>query len=439
MKRAELARNLAVSATLGNWSARSVEAALRRRLPDPQKDGAKSLAASLLRDLPLLYAPSVKTVADTLEGTPEFEAIWRFCHRHNTWPDADLTAPRMAPVAPFDALDLPGIPTIGALSDWLFLTPERLDYLADPQHRHEAHDEMAVNHYHYHLHRKTRGGIRLIEAPKPALKALQRGILSAILDRVPAHPDAFGFVAGRNCLQAAARHAGEAAVLRFDLMNFFPSISAGRVFGLFRCLGYPHGVSRMLTALATTTTPPRILSCMSPSDRAQYRQPHLPQGAPTSPALANLVCHALDRRLAGLARKLGGEYTRYADDLNFSGDIPIAAPLLHLVPRIVADEGSRLNAAKTRRMRAPARQTVTGLVVNQHLNVDRRDFDRLKAVIHACGKPEDTRLADPRFRASLLGRIGWVESVNPARGAKLRHLLERSWQRRFSGLPDAPD
>ncbi|MEP3698272.1 MAG: hypothetical protein ABJM74_07320, partial [Marinomonas sp.] len=76
-------------------------------------------------------------------------------------------------------------------------------------------------------------------------------------------------------------------------------------------------------------------------------------------------------------------------------------------------------------------QRVTGIGVNRHLNVDRAAFDRLKAVIHACAKPEDSRLAEAGFRAKLLGQIGWVEAVNPLRGAKLRRLLERSWHKRF--------
>ena len=145
------------------------------------------------------------------------------------------------------------------------------------------------------------------------------------------------------------------------------------------------------------------------------------------------MCHGLDRRLAGLAPRLGANYSRYADDLSFSGDARIVPTLTKAVPDIVAAEGFRLNPAKTKVMRHGARQVVTGIVVNTHLNVDRKTYDHLKAVIHACGNPEDPRLTDPAFRASLLGKIGWVETVNPPRGQKLRRLLAKSWERRFPG------
>ena len=433
MKRRDPARNLATSVSSAVWSRKTVERALYRRLPDPLRDKARALALGLLSDLPSLYAPSPAIVAENLETHPGFEVIWRFCRFHNVWPSPDLAPPHMAPVDSLADLGLPDLPTVEALGDWLLLSPERLEYLADPFDRFEAHDEMAVNHYHYHLKLKSGGGVRLVEAPKPTLKAMQRFVLRGILDVVPPHQDAFGFVKGRNCLQAAGRHAGEEAVLRFDLLNFFPSIKAGRIFGFFRCLGYPHGVSRMLTAITTTTTPPRVLARMSAADRQSYRNSHLPQGAPTSPALANLICHRLDRRLSGLAARVGANYSRYADDLTFSGDRNIRGVLLKTVPEITEDEGFRLNTAKTKDMSQTSRQKVTGIVVNRHLNVDRRSFDRLKAVIHACGDSADLRLRDAAFRASLLGQIGWVEAVNPARGQKLRRLLAKSWDRRFLG------
>jgi len=93
------------------------------------------------------------------------------------------------------------------------------------------------------------------------------------------------------------------------------------------------------------------------------------------------------------------------------------------VPQIIRDEGFSPNPTKTRVMSKAARQVVTGVVVNDRLNIDRRSYDRLKAIIHACGKPDDHRLLDPAFRAQLLGKIDWVETINPQRGQKLRRLL----------------
>ena len=136
----------------------------------------------------------------------------------------------------------------------------------------------------------------------------------------------------------------------FDLKNFFPSIGSGRIFGLFRCLGYPHRVARILVALCTSITPSRVVERIELSDRHHYRKPHLPQGSPASPALANLAVFTLDRRLSALAKSVDANYSRYADDLSFSGDSHVAGTLLRAVPPIVEDEGFQLNAAKTRIM-----------------------------------------------------------------------------------------
>ena len=427
-----LAENLAASLTLSDWSENTLKAALCRRLPAGFEKTADQVAAALVIEAPSLYAPPPRKVATALTGLPDFGRFYQTCRRRNLWPVPDLSSPKMAPIARFQSLDLPALPTLSALADWLLLDPDQLTALADPQNRREQHGDMAVNHYHRRLIPKRSGEARLLEAPKHRLKSVQRHILRGLLVHVPDHADAFGFIPGRNCLQAAARHAGEALVLNFDLQDFFPRLQVGRVYGLFRCFGYPHAVAQHLAALCTTATPPHVLDRMSPAMRPVLRIPHLPQGAPTSPALANQLCHGLDRRLSGLASSLGAQYSRYADDLTFSGDPHIAKALNAKVPEIVSEEGLHLNPAKSRMMSNKQRQTVTGLTVNQHLNVPRKRFDRLKATIHACGQPDDKRLKDARFRAQLLGQIGWVETVNPTKAGKLRNLLEKAWDKHNS-------
>lgn len=423
MNRPTLAKTIAQSLTLAGWSGDVIEAALLRRLPTPLHRYATPLSEELSVALPGLYAPSPETVATALLQSQYFSRIAFYCERYNIWPDPELKSPVMAPIAAFADLDVPQLPTLSALADWLMLPAARLAYLADIHARYEDHGETSINHYHYILQRKKTNGIRVIEAPKQVLKSLQRQILRGILDKIPSHGDTFGFVKGRNCLDAAARHTGEKVVICFDLQDFFPSIGSGRIFGLFRCLGYPINVARHLTALCTTTTPPRILERLSPGERLGYRSPHLPQGSPASPSLANQVAFTLDRRLSALARRIGANYSRYADDLSFSGDKHIVGTLLQVVPQILRKEGFRVNSAKTRVMAHTSRQLVTGVVVNRHLNVSRACFDQLKAVIHACGKAGDTRLMDRNFRASLVGQIDWVQAVNPRRGQKLRSLL----------------
>jgi RNA-directed DNA polymerase len=430
VRKGQLARNLATSLTLGAWSEDAVNTALQRRLPPPLRRLAGEMSKLLIADIPGYYAPDPKTVEKALLLDSQFARIYRFCHRRNLWPDPDLFLPVMAPTKSFADLNLPQLPTVSALAEWLFLPLERLEYLADVHNRYEEHGETSVNHYHYVLKPKKSGGLRVIEAPKLQLKSVQRQILRGILDNVPTHPDAFGFVKGRNCLDAASRHAGEQVVVCFDLKDFFPSIRYARVLGLFRCLGYPLGVARYLAALCTSVTPTRVIERLGIEDRTHYQNQHLPQGSPASPSLANNAAFTLDKRLSALARSLDANFSRYADDLSFSGDRHIVGTLLSVVPDIVREEGFNVNTAKTRVNPMSTRQTVTGIVVNRHLNVKRDTFDELKAIIHACGKAGDMRMNDPMFQASLVGKLDWVERVNRHRGQKLKKLFSSALSKR---------
>jgi RNA-directed DNA polymerase len=423
MNRHEFARHLSYGLTNVEWTKPAIELAVTQRLPSQLQTVAAPLAAFLIEALPATYAPSVAVIARTLRSTETFEKIFKYRLRHGGCNTPEMVPLQMTPIPAFVPLILPQLTSVEQLANCVGLPLAKMEYFADVRSRHEQHEEVAANHYCYHLVRKRSGGVRLIEAPKPMLKAAQRRILNRILNQVPVHADSFGFIEGRNCISAASRHAGEDVVVSFDLQSYFTSIQSSRVFGLFRCLGYPYSIAQLLTGLCTTTTPNRIIERLSDCDGTTYRKPHLPQGSPSSPMLANHATYNLDRRLSGLARCLNANYSRYADDLSFSGDRGIVASLLGAVPSIAQEEGFRINAAKTRIMSRSSRQTVTGMVVNEHVNVDRRYFDKIKATIWACRKLEDQRLQDGVFLAQLLGRINWVENVNPARGNKLRELL----------------
>jgi hypothetical protein len=164
---------------------------------------------------------------------------------------------------------------------------------------------------------------------------------------------------------------------------------------------------------------------------AFYFQPHLPQGAPTSPALANLCAYRLDCRLVGLAKSAGASYTRYADDLAFSGGAEFEKGVERFsvhVAAIAMEEGFRVHHRKTRIMRQGVRQHLAGMVVNRHLNVARSDFDRVKAILTNCvrlGCESQNRTGHPQFRLHLEGKVSFVEMVNPARGERLRTIFER--------------
>lgn len=236
---------------------------------------------------------------------------------------------------------------------------------------------------------KRSGGVRRIHAPEATLKAVQRRILRAVLVPLRCHPAVHGFEKGRSIVTNAVKHVGREVVIRLDIQDFFPSISLKRVSQFFRNHGWNREAANLLTRLCT-------------------HEGGLPQGPPTSPRLANLVNYRLDARLHGLAVAHSGKvktrnprsgqlldrptgigeatYTRYADDLTFSftsGDAWLVRGVLWFARHIVEDEGYRLHLRRKLRIRRRhERQAVTGLVVNQRVNLPRETKRRLRAVEH---------------------------------------------------------
>ena len=348
----------------------------------------------------------------------------------------DLTTMRASiPVA--NQWDVPPISNLGELATFLELPGKFIDWLA--AHRHA--------HYHIKLIRKRSSGLRLLEAPKAKLKLVQHRIATEILNSVPAHSASHGFVRKRSAITYVQPHTNKSVVLRMDLQDFFPTIADSRVFGLFRSLGYPHAVTQLLCNLCTTETSMDALhDAMLRMDalpsqfsvqqhavnerlRSLYCRRHLPQGAPTSPALANLIAYRLDCRLSGLADSAGLAYTRYADDLLFSGEDEFgrtAKSFAAQVAAIALDEGFDVNFRKTRIMRRSTRQFAAGVVLNRHTNIQRDEYDQLKATLHNCvqGDPAvQNRDSHADFRMHLLGKINWVKQLNPARGIKLMKIF----------------
>jgi RNA-directed DNA polymerase len=350
-------------------------------------------------------------------------------------------APSMCPVPSASDWALPSITTPVALASWLQLTTDELTWFSNCVDLGQEDDAAPRHHYHYQLRPKPHGGLRLLEAPQARLKALQRMILSEMLDRVPPYENAaHAFVKGRSVRTFAAEHVGTDVLLRIDLRDFFPRISGARVQALFRTLGYPEAVADLLGGLCTNTVPAAIFSPhrwpMIPADdvrdaRRVYARPHLPQGAPTSPALANLCAYRLDRRLTGLADWAGAVYSRYADDLAFSGGADVARRIEQYAAQIGAiahEEGWRVQHRKTRIMRRSVQQRLTGLVVNTRVNCPRRDVDTLRAILTNCvrhGPATQNRDGRPDFKAHLRGRIGWVRSVNAGKGTRLQEIFDR--------------
>ena len=324
----------------------------------------------------------------------------------------------MQPVRAARGWPIPAIETVGDLAEWLQISAGELEWLADP---------WEVTHYHYRVLKKPSGAIRLIEAPKPRLKAVQRKILAEILEKIPAHPAVHGFLKGHSIKTFIAPHIAQRVVLKMDLEDFFPSISRARVQAVFRTMGYPEAVADLLGGLCAT---------IAPREYEMYNRAHLPQGAPSSPALANLCFYRVDCRLTGLAKAAGAKYTRYADDLAFSGGEEFERCVerfsIHAAS-IVEEEGFSVHYRKTRVMRQSVRQHLAGLVANQRANIRRADFDRIKATLTNCirhGAESQNREGHTHFRLHLEGKVAFVESINLEKGKRLRELLNRiRWQR----------
>jgi hypothetical protein len=338
---------------------------------------------------------------------------------------------------------LPDLPAVGDIAHWLGLEIRQLDWYADIRGRNADEANERLRHYRFRWIPKRSSGHRLLEVPKIRLKGMQRKILDELLAYVPPHAAAHGFRARHSCVTNATPHVGQQIVIRLDLQDFFVSIGAARVEGVFRMLGYPENASRVLAGLCTTRAPAFVVR---PADlvgyefelpqldwlaRKRLQSPHLPQGAPTSPALANLCAFNMDLRLHSAAESMGACYTRYADDLTFSGGDELARAsdrFIELVTRIIQEEGYALNFRKTRVMRKGSRQQVTGIVVNEKTNIARSDRDALKATLYNCvrfGPATQNRKSLPDFRAHLEGRVAQLAAIDASRGARMRALLGR--------------
>lgn len=317
------------------------------------------------------------------------------------------------------ALGLPYVQTAADLAELIGVTEEQLAWLT--YHRGAA----AVDHYHRFTIPKRSGGVRIISAPKRRLRVAQQWVLGSVLTRLEVHPAARAFRPKTSILDNAASHAGQEVIVRIDLKDFFPSITFPRVKGLFQSFGYNEGVATLLALLCTEA--PRVTVALDGQRRhVSLGERQLPQGACTSPALTNLLCRKLDRRLTGAAEAFGFAYTRYADDLVFShpGRDAAIGPLLGLVRSILAAEGFMVNEAKTAVMRPEHRQTVTGVVVNGGSpRISRVDLRRFRAFLHQCerdGFDAVSKRTDRNARAYAAGYLSYIHMVNPEQEARLR-------------------
>lgn len=283
-----------------------------------------------------------------------------------------------------------------------------------------------TTHYiRFRIPKKT-GGERLISAPMPSLKRAQHWILHTLLEPLPVHPCAHGFVRDRSIVTNARPHVGAEVVVNLDLRDFFPTVHWRRARGLFRSFGYSNAVSTLL-ALICSEAPTDAVELDGVTWHVQAGDRCLPQGAPTSPALTNLLCRDLDRRLEALAASLGFTYTRYADDLTFSTKdrgAPVGK-LLREVRYQIPRAGFVLHPDKTKVLRQGARREVTGLVVNDKLGVPREQVRRFRALLHRVERDGPAGChwtPGVDLLSSMQGFAGFIAMADPEKG---RPLLDR--------------
>lgn len=415
-----VATGVATAMAAGPWTqpamARRVSTALGLRRPVTWVNALTTETLAAYRDAPLDRPRELAAFVTTTEA-------WRRRWRRRPAPTIVAWTPRPTAMGrtPWPVADLPDLAALARLLD---LDQGELAWFADVRGWTRRAGE-PLRHYRWREVPKPGGGTRLVAAPKPRLKEIQRRLLRHVLAPIPTHFAAHGAVPARSVRTAVAPHAESPTVLRVDLAAFYASIPAARVWGLLRQAGYPEQVAHVLTGLMTTVAPAGV------SSDPRLRTPHLPQGAPTSPQLANLVAFSLDRRLTGLAQRYRATYTRYVDDLTFSGAVlrPARARFVAAVEDVVRAEGFAVNDRKTVVLGAAGRQRVLGAVVNAHPAVPRAERDALRATLHNCAVRGWSGQARGRsrdeFRAHLLGRIAWVGSLHPEHGRRLRAIADR--------------
>jgi len=319
---------------------------------------------------------------------------------------------------------LPELADVEAFAKAVDLTVPKLRWLA--YHR----DVDSGTHYQRWTVPKRDGSPRLISAPKPDLKAVQRWIAREVTEHLPVHGAAHGFLVGRSIATNARVHAGARVLVKLDIKDFYPTVTWRRVKGLLRRAGLGEQLATLM-ALLCTESPRQEVQTHGKTYYVATGPRSLPQGAPTSPSITNALCLRLDARLSGLAAKLGARYTRYADDLAFSwhgDDKAEIGSLMKAVNAIVRAEGFTVHAKKTRVMRSGARQQLTGLVVNTApegrplARVPRTTVRNLRAAIknRELGKPGKGETLE-----HLKGLCAFVMMTDRARGSELMARVDR--------------
>ncbi|HEY9693427.1 MAG TPA: reverse transcriptase family protein [Oculatellaceae cyanobacterium] len=287
-----------------------------------------------------------------------------------------------------------------------------------------------VSHYIRFKKAKKIAGERIISAPLPDLKRAQYWILNNILQKIEIHDAAHGFCGDRSIVTNATPHVGAEVIINIDLQDFFSTISYSRVKGLFQSFGYSQAVATIFGLLCTDPiVEERELG--GKTSFVELKQGRLPQGSPTSPAITNIICRSLDGRLSAIAEKYGFAYTRYVDDLTFSArgeNVRNISNIIQQTQSIITHEGFAINQEKTRILRNSQQQQVTGIVVNEKINISRKTLKSFRATLYQI---ENEGLEGKHWGnscnliASITGFASFVAMVNPEKGAEFQQQIKR--------------
>lgn len=247
---------------------------------------------------------------------------------------------------------------------------------------------------------KRNGSSRLIQAPLPVLQYVQRYILDEILSNIIIHKNAFGFVKQKSIVDNVKPHLNSHSILKLDIDNFFPSIKLNRVISIFQNLGYSNRISFLFAKFC----------CYDNS---------LPQGAPTSPFISNIIAKRLDNRLYNLAKEHYLEYSRYADDMTFSGKY-ISKNFIEYAYKIIIDEGFIPNYKKSKLIIGKGKKIITGLSIsNQKITIPRNKKRELRGKAYyvlsssISDKMNNVSIRDPIHVERLIGQFSFWDFVEP--------------------------
>jgi RNA-directed DNA polymerase len=251
----------------------------------------------------------------------------------------------------------------------------------------------------FQIKKRQKGEYREISEPLPNLKSVQHWILQNILDRCTVEESAKGFVKGKSIKDNARFHRDQHDVLSVDIKNFFPSIKLPKIKGSFASLGYTPSVSTILAKLCSLNE-------------------SLPQGAPTSPALSNIICRRMDKRIFQYCKKRKLRYTRYADDITISGQFK-AGYVIKFIRNVFLSEGFQIHERKIRLMKPHQRQEVTGIVVNKKLQIPREIRMEIRQEMFYISKfgieshIARKNISQKNYLRHLIGKCNFAYEINP--------------------------